>query len=102
MFGHFSTLCNKGLKNENEILNIISHIKKRVSDQKIKSELRKKDMLIREKDFETAIDNLVSCNKLELRGNGTNKLYFITTHRDDTILVPQTHLRISSHRLTIS
>ena len=91
---------------ENEILNIISHIKnvskKSVTDERIKSGLRKKDMLIREKDFETAIGNLVSSNKLELRGNGTNKLYFITTHRDDTILVPQTHLRISSHRLTIS
>ena len=91
---------------ENEILNIISHIKniskKRVTNERIKSELRKKDMLIRGKDFETAVGNLVSSNKLELRGNGTNKLYFITTHRDDTILVPQTHLRISSHRLTIS
>ena len=79
---------------ETEILNIISHIKnvrnKRVTDEIIKSELRKKDMLIGEKDFETAIDNLVSSNKLELRGNDANKTYFITVHRDDTILVLQT------------
>ena len=47
-------------------------------------------MLIVEKDFETAIDNLVSSNKLELRGNDTNKKYFITIHRDATILVSQT------------
>ena len=94
MFGHFSTLCNKGLKMKTEILNIISHIKnvskKRVTNERIKSELRKKDMLIGEKDFEMAIDNLMSRNKLELRGNDTNKMYFITTHQDDTILVPQT------------
>ena len=79
---------------ENEILNIINHIKnvskKRVTDERIKSELRKKDMLIGEKDFETAINNLVSSNKLELRGNDTNKMYFITIYRDDTILVLQT------------
>ena len=79
---------------ETEILNVISHIKsvgkKRVTDERIKSELRKKDMLIGEKDFETATDNLVSSNKLELRGNDTNKMYFITTHWDYTILVPQT------------
>ena len=47
-------------------------------------------MLIGEKDFETAINNLVSSNKLELRGNDTNKMYFITIYRDDTILVLQT------------
>ena len=47
-------------------------------------------MLNGEKDFETAIDNLVSSNKLELRGNETNKMYLVTTHRDDAILVPQT------------
>ena len=64
--------------------------KKRVTDERIKSELRKKDVFIGEKDFEKAIDNLVSSNKIELRGNDTNKMYFITTHRDDTILVPQT------------
>ena len=79
---------------ETEILNIISHIKsvskKRVTDGRIKSEVRKKDMLVEEKDFELALDNLVSRNKLELRGNESNKMYFITTHRDDTILVPQT------------
>ena len=79
---------------ETEILNIISHIKsvskKRVTDGRIKSEVRKKDMLVEEKDFELALDNLVSRNKLELRGNDSNKMYFITTHRDDTILVPQT------------
>ena len=79
---------------ETEILNVISHIKsvgkKRVTDERIKSELRKKDMLIGEKDFETATDNLVSSNKLELRGNDTNKMYFITIYRDDTILVLQT------------
>ena len=45
---------------------------KKVTDERIKSELRKKDMLIGEKDFETAINNLVSSNKLELRGNDTN------------------------------
>ena len=77
-----------------EILNIIGHIKnvckKRVTDERIKSDLRKKDILIVEKDFETAIDNRVSSHKLELRGNNSNKMYFITTHRDDTILVPQT------------
>ena len=80
---------------ETEILNIISHIKniskkKRVTDERIKSELRKKDVFIGEKDFEKAIDNLVKSNKIELRGNDTNKMYFITTHQDDTILVPQT------------
>ena len=46
---------------ETEILNIIGHIKnvckKRVTDERIKSDLRKKDILIVEKDFETAIDN---------------------------------------------
>ena len=47
-------------------------------------------MLIGEKDFEKAIDNLVSSNKIKLRENDTNKMYFTTTHRDDTILVPQT------------
>ena len=47
-------------------------------------------MLIGEKHFETAIDNLVSSNKSEPRGNNTNKIYYITTHRDDKILVPQT------------
>ena len=72
---------------ETEILNIISH---RVTDARIKSELRKKDMLIGANDFETAIDNLVSSSKFELRGSDTNKMYFIITHQDDTILVPQT------------
>ena len=47
-------------------------------------------MLIGEKYFETAVDNLASSNKLELRGNDTTKMYFITIHRDDIILVPQT------------
>ena len=79
---------------ETKILNVICHIKnfskKRVTDERIKSELRKKDMLMGVKDFETAIDNLVSSNKLELCRNYSNKMYFITTHRDDTILVPQT------------
>ena len=40
--------------------------------------------------METAIDNLVSSNKLEIRGNDSNKIYFITTYRDDIILFPQT------------
>ena len=64
--------------------------KKRGTYKRIKLELRKKDKLIGEKDFEKAIDNLVSSKKLELRGNDTNNVYFITTHRDDIILVPQT------------
>ena len=64
--------------------------KKRVTDERIKSELRRKDMLIGEKDFEMAVDNLVSSNKLGLRSKYSIKMYFITTHRDDTILVPQT------------
>ena len=46
-------------------------------------------MLIGEKDFEMAIDNLVGSNKLKIRGNESKKLYFITTHRDDKILVPR-------------
>ena len=77
-----------------ENLSVISHIKnvskKRDTGGIIKSELRKKDMLIGGKDFESAIDNLVGSNKLELRGHGSNKMYFISTHQDDTILVPQT------------
>ena len=64
--------------------------KKRVTYKRIKLELRKKGKLIGEKDFEKAIDNLVSSKKLELRGNDTNNMYFITTHRDDIILVSQT------------
>ena len=72
------------LKMETEIFNIISHIenvsKKRVTDEIIKSELRKKDVFIGEKDFETAVDNLVSSNQLELHGNDTKNLYFIITH----------------------
>ena len=64
--------------------------KKRVTDERIKSELRRKDMLIGEKDFEMAVDNLVSSNKLGLRSKYSIKMYFLTTHRDDTILVPQT------------
>ena len=79
---------------ETEILNIISHIKnvskKGLPDEGIKSELSKKDMLVEKKDFKMATDNLVSSNKLELRGNVSNKMYFITTHRNDTILVPKT------------
>ena len=47
-------------------------------------------MLIGEKDFKTAINNLVCSNKWELRGNNSNKMCFITTHWDDTILVPDT------------
>ena len=42
-------------------------------------------MLIEQKDFETAVNSSMSTNKLELCGNDT----FITTNRDDTILVPQ-------------
>ena len=53
-------------------------------------ELRKKDMLTGKKDFETAVDNLVSSNKLELRGNDSNTMYFITINQNDTILVLQT------------
>ena len=49
-----------------EIFNVISHIKnvskKRITDERIKSELRKEDMSIEETDFETAIDNPVSRN----------------------------------------
>ena len=78
---------------ETEIFNIITHIenvsKKRVTDEIIKSELRKKDVFIGEKGFETAVDNLVSSNQLELHGNDTKNLYFIITHRDTAILVPQ-------------
>ena len=62
---------------ETEILNIISHIKndskERVTAEIIKSELRRKDMLVEERDFEMAVDNLVSSNKLELRGNDSKK-----------------------------
>ena len=65
------------LKMETDILNIISHIKnvskERVTDERIKSELRRKDMLVEERDFEMAIDNLVSSNKLELRANDSKK-----------------------------
>ena len=53
-------------------------------------ELRKKDMLTGKKDFETAVDNLVSSNKLELPGNDSNTIYFITINQNDTILVLQT------------
>ena len=53
-------------------------------------ELRKKDMLTGKKDFEMAVDNLVSSNKLELRGNDSNTIYFITINQNDTILVLQT------------
>ena len=41
--------------------------------------------------MEAAIDDLVSSNKLEIRGNDSNKIYFIITHRDHIILFPQTH-----------
>ena len=62
---------------ETEILNIISHIKndskERVTAEIIKSELRRKDMLVEERDFEMPIDNLVSSNKLELRGNDSKR-----------------------------
>ena len=50
----------------------------------------KKNMSIGEKYCETTIDNLMSSIKLELPGNDANKMYFITTHRDDTVLVPRT------------
>ena len=57
-----------------EIFNVISHIKnvskKRITDERIKSELRKEDMSIEETDFETAIDNPVS------RNHCTNKWSF--------------------------
>ena len=66
------------------------YYQKRVTDERIKSESRKKEILFGEKDLETAIDNLVSSNKLEIRGNDSNKIYFITTYRDDIILFPQT------------
>ena len=77
----FNTLTLKNrkdvLKMETDILNIISHIKnvskERVTDERIKSELRRKDMLVEERDFEMAVDNLVSSNKLELRGNDSKK-----------------------------
>ena len=63
---------------ETEILIVTSHIKnvrkKRVIDERINSELRTKNMLIGEKGFETAIDNLVESNKLEIRGNDYNKM----------------------------
>ena len=56
-------------------------------------------MLIGEKDFETAFDNLVSCSKLELRGNDSNKMYFITTHRDYTIF-DENSIQLSNETLT--
>ena len=63
---------------ETEISVVTSHIKnvrrKKVIDERINSELRRKNMLIGEKGFETAIDNLVESNKLELRGNDYNKM----------------------------
>ena len=100
--------------------------KKRVTDERIKSELRKEDMLMEKADFETAIDNPVSrnhctkkmkfsikgffsrcdqidrkkslmeififcaANNSEHRENDSNKMYLISPHQDDTILVPQT------------
>ena len=49
-----------------EIFNVISHIKnvskKRITDDRIKSELRKEDMLMEKTDSEMAIDNPVSRN----------------------------------------
>ena len=63
---------------ETEILIVTSHVKnvrrKKVIDERINSELRRKNMLIGEKGFETPIDNLVESNKLELRGNDYNKM----------------------------
>ena len=54
--------------------------KKSVTDKRMKSELRGIDMLLGDKHFETAIDNLVSSYKLELCGNNSTKMCFITTH----------------------
>ena len=45
------------------------------------------------KDFAIGKRRLVTwwaSNKLEHRGNDPNKMYFIISHQDDTILVPQT------------
>lgn len=39
-------------------------LNKRVTDERIKPKFKNKDMSIAEKYFETAIDNLVSSNKL--------------------------------------
>ena len=54
--------------------------KKSVTDKRMKSELRGIDMLLGHKYFEIAIDNLVSSYKLELCGNNSTKMCFITTH----------------------
>ena len=54
--------------------------KKSVTDKRMKSELRGIDMLLGHKYFETTIDNLVSSYKLELCGNNSTKMCFITTH----------------------
>ena len=68
---------------ETEILIVISYIKyvskKKVTDGRNKSELRKKDTLIRGKDFQTTIDSLLSSYNLELRGNDSKKM---CSHRD--------------------
>ena len=74
--------------------------KKGVTDKRMKSELRGIDMLLGHKYFETAIDNLVSSYKLELCGNNSTKMCFITTHWDHTILVPQTQVNNSVNENT--
>lgn len=57
---------------ETEILDIINYLKKvgkkRVTYEKINLELRKKNLLMKETDFETVIDSPVNSNKLQLRG----------------------------------
>ena len=52
--------------------------------------MRKKGLLTNEIEFETAIDSLVNNNELELCGSDSSKTYFMNTHRNNIILVPQT------------
>ena len=63
---------------ENEISNIISYMKnvskKRVTGKRIKSELRRKDLLTNEIKFETVIDSLVNVNVLLLCGGDSSKI----------------------------
>ena len=59
--------------------------KKKVTYEKINLELRKKNLLMKETDFEIVIDSPVNTNKLQLRGSDSNNTYFTTTHRGGTI-----------------
>ena len=65
-------------------------LRKKSCWQKNKFGIEEERFVDNEIEFETAIDSLVNNNELELCGSDSSKTYFMNTHRNNIILVPQT------------